>query len=100
MEPVMTLGEAQGQKLLELGRESIERGLGSLDPVPWQGSPEALGLAVRRATFTTLRLAGELRGCCGALEARTSVAEDVWHNAWASAFADPRFLPLMPHEYL
>jgi AmmeMemoRadiSam system protein A len=56
-------------------------------------------LQLPRATFVTLRLGDVLRGCCGSIEARTSLAEDVWRNAWASAFADPRFPPLTAVEY-
>jgi AmmeMemoRadiSam system protein A len=94
----MTLDESQRRRLLELGYESIAHGLESGRLAPWP-SPGDPGLAIRRATFITLRRGGELRGCCGTVDVRTTVAEDVWHNAWASAFADPRFLPLMPHEY-
>jgi AmmeMemoRadiSam system protein A len=99
VEPVVTLDGSQRRTLLELGRESITRGLESGRLAPWPAPPDDRGLAVRRATFITLHRDGELRGCCGTLDARAAVAEDVWRNAWASAFADPRFLPLMPHEY-
>jgi len=52
-----------------------------------------------RASFVTLTLGGELRGCCGTLEARRALATDVWHNARASAFGDPRFRPLEAWEW-
>ena len=50
------------------------------------------------ASFVTLKLHGELRGCIGSLEAHRPLAEDVAHNAYAAAFADPRFPPLTDHE--
>jgi AmmeMemoRadiSam system protein A len=50
------------------------------------------------ATFVTLMLHGELRGCIGSLEARRALATDVRHNALAAAFGDPRFEPLARHE--
>jgi AmmeMemoRadiSam system protein A len=86
--------ERERQQLLALARGSIRRGLGrgspgSVSPDAW---PPAL--LEPRATFTTLTLAGELRGCCGSLEARVSLVQDVWRNAWLSAFADPRFEPV------
>jgi uncharacterized protein len=99
VEPVVTLDESQRQQLLDLGRRSIALGLDTGELAPWPGLQHDRGLEVERATFVTLRRGGELRGCCGTLEARSGVAEDVWRNAWASAFADPRFPPLLPHEY-
>jgi len=52
-----------------------------------------------RASFVTLTIGSELRGCCGSLEARRPLATDVWHNARASAFGDPRFPPLGASEW-
>src|SRR5262249_7959780 len=51
-----------------------------------------------RATFTTLSLHGELRGCCGTVDPQRPLAHDVWHSAWSSAYADPRFWPVTPAE--
>jgi AmmeMemoRadiSam system protein A len=53
-----------------------------------------------RASFVTLTIGSELRGCCGTLEARRPLATDVWHNARASAFGDPRFPPLEASEWV
>lgn len=50
------------------------------------------------ATFVTLVLDGELRGCIGTLEARRPLAIDVRHNALGAAFDDPRFAPLTSRE--
>jgi uncharacterized protein len=46
-----------------------------------------------------LRVNKQLRGCCGTLIATRALSEDVWRNAWASAFADPRFSPLESEEW-
>lgn len=51
------------------------------------------------ASFVTLKIAGELRGCIGSLEARQPLVNDVAHNAYAAAFSDPRFLPLTEQEF-
>jgi AmmeMemoRadiSam system protein A len=56
-------------------------------------------LRVPRASFVTLTLDGALRGCCGSLHAHRPLALDVWANAQASAFGDPRFEPLKQREW-
>jgi len=51
------------------------------------------------ATFVTLNLDGELRGCIGTLEARRALLDDLVANAKAAAFEDPRFYPLSQDEF-
>jgi uncharacterized protein len=94
----MTIDAADRGELLRLARASIERGLAErqLAPAP---AVSSAALAERRATFVTLTAADDLRGCCGSIEPRFPLAEDVWRNAWASAFADPRFPSLSAAEY-
>jgi AmmeMemoRadiSam system protein A len=96
--PFMTIDPAARNELLALARTSIEHGLseGRQGPAPDVATPV---LNDRRATFVTLRARDDLRGCCGSIEPRFALAEDVWRNAWASAFADPRFPPLVAEEY-
>ncbi len=53
----------------------------------------------KRATFVTLTIGGQLRGCIGMLEACRPLAEDVANNAYAAAFEDPRFPPLTKKEF-
>jgi AmmeMemoRadiSam system protein A len=50
------------------------------------------------ATFVTLSLHGELRGCVGTLEARLPLRQDVEENTRNAAFRDPRFAPLTAAE--
>ena len=47
-----------------------------------------------RATFVTLELRQNLRGCIGTLQAYQPLVVDVAHNAHAAAFFDPRFPPV------
>ncbi len=51
------------------------------------------------ATFVTLNLNGKLRGCIGSLVAHRSLYDDLFHNAQAAAFGDPRFSPLSKEEF-
>lgn len=55
-------------------------------------------LRVVRATFVTLEVHHQLRGCIGTLEARRPLIEDVVANAQAAAFEDPRFPPVTSAE--
>jgi AmmeMemoRadiSam system protein A len=50
------------------------------------------------ASFVTLSIEGDLRGCIGSLQAYQPLVEDVAHNAVAAAFTDPRFPPLSAQE--
>lgn len=50
------------------------------------------------ATFVTLTINGELRGCIGSLVAHQSLFDDLCSNAYSAAFKDPRFLPLTKEE--
>jgi AmmeMemoRadiSam system protein A len=85
--------------LLRTAAAAIEAGLARAAPSP--PDPQGLPPDLRRhlASFVTLTIDGGLRGCCGALEARHPLAVDVWLNAQASAFRDPRFPPLESWEW-
>lgn len=51
------------------------------------------------ATFVTLKLDGNLRGCIGSLIATRPLIEDIISNAYAAAFKDPRFPKLSKEEF-
>jgi AmmeMemoRadiSam system protein A len=93
------LSDVGRRELLALARASIDAALphGVMTAPP--PLPLTPALAALRASFVTLRIDHELRGCCGTIEPQRSLAEDVWRNAWASAFADPRFPPLTLAEW-
>ncbi len=96
----MNLPPPQRAELHELARASIELALRQGELVPFAGEPVNPELNRTSASFVTLRVGEDLRGCCGTVEASRPLSEDVWNNAWASAFADPRFPPLTPGEWL
>jgi AmmeMemoRadiSam system protein A len=86
--------DLSGTALLRLARGSIEHGLRHGEPLPIRRDELSPALAEPGATFTTLRLQGELRGCCGTLEAVRPLAADVTHSAFRAAFRDSRFNPV------
>jgi AmmeMemoRadiSam system protein A len=86
-----------GDRLIDLAFESIERALDRGCEVAPPRSTET-PLAAIAASFVTLRIESRLRGCCGSLDARRALAADVWRNAYAAAFCDPRFPRLEPDE--
>lgn len=59
--------------------------------LPWLQQPGA--------SFVSLQLGGQLRGCIGSIIAHRALREDIQHNARAAAFADPRFPALSRAEY-
>lgn len=82
--------------LLRLARESIAarlRGLACAVDIP----DEAV-FQEKAATFVTLKLKGQLRGCIGNLEPTDSLWTSVSQNAVKAAFGDMRFLPLSQDE--
>jgi len=87
--------DVRGPLLLSIARASIGSELGlaphPTDDAPWLREPGA--------TFVTLRLDAELRGCIGSIDARRPLREDVAANARAAAFSDPRFEPLSSREF-
>ena len=94
-EPILpTEHQAKGQLLTALARAAIASEFGA----PWPALPRPVWLDEPAATFVTLTLYGQLRGCIGSLEAHRLFYDDVTHNARAAAFEDPRFPPLNADE--
>lgn len=93
-----SLTAEQGRLLLGLSRQSIRHGLAHRRPLAVDLDEYAPELRVERATFVTLNLAGQLRGCIGSLQAHRPLVVDVAHNAYAAAFQDPRFPPVSDGE--
>lgn len=85
--------------LLELARQSIESVFSGevidreyfLKTYPF--------LNENRATFVTLTIDGNLRGCIGSIVPHRTILDDVLHNAKSAAFEDPRFEKLTFEEF-
>lgn len=88
------LNLTQGKILLSLARNAIAEHLGASA----QALPEASWLQQPGATFVTLTLQGQLRGCIGSLLAYRELIDDVRQNALAAAFHDPRFPEVSKYE--
>jgi uncharacterized protein len=96
---LMSLSKAHQQQLLELAKASIQHGLQTGKPLTIDLAEYPVELFARRATFVTLHIIHDLRGCIGMLEAVRPLAEDITENAFAAAFKDPRFPPLSAQEF-
>jgi AmmeMemoRadiSam system protein A len=94
----MPFTEAERRALLEVARQSIAHGLRTGTALPVRAADYPESLRVVRATFVTLELGGQLRGCIGTLAAHRPLVEDVAELAFAAAFEDPRFPPVDAKE--
>lgn len=92
------LTQEEKQFLLQLARQSLEKGVRGeeLPEIKTDNLPPRLHEL--GASFVTLTINGNLRGCIGALEAYQSLAEDVREHAIAAAMDDYRFRPVRPEE--
>lgn len=95
----MSLTEQHQNQLLYVARQAIENGLAPGNPPVLEAKDFPAELRERRASFVTLEIDQELRGCIGSLEARRPLVADIAENAYAAAFKDPRFPPLQAEEY-
>lgn len=97
-EHVSGLSTPERQTLLQYARRAIEHGLagGRLQVRPEEFSP---ALQAQGASFVTIKIARELRGCIGTLEAQRALISDVVSNAYGAAFHDPRFPALTRAEF-
>ncbi len=94
----MSLTKADRQQLLDVAKNSIRHGLDTGRPITINLNDYPAALTEPRATFVTLEINHQLRGCIGMLEAIRPLAEDIAANAYAAAFKDSRFPPIKAHE--
>ncbi len=84
--------------MLGVARDSIAHGLREGRPLTVDSSSFPPALRSERASFVTLHLGGELRGCIGGFEARDPLVVDVAKRGYDAAFNDPRFPALSEEE--
>jgi AmmeMemoRadiSam system protein A len=97
--PFTKLESNEQRTVLLTAATSIEARLGLVAAAPPRATGLQGALGEARASFVTLTIDGQLRGCCGTLEPARPLLLDVWSNAQASAFRDPRFAPLTVREW-
>ena len=93
------LTDEEGHFLLDLARRTIEDALGLAPEEPARPDLQTAALASHRGVFVTLKMADQLRGCIGSLEADRPLVDNVRANARNAAFHDPRFAPLTVDEW-
>jgi AmmeMemoRadiSam system protein A len=92
------LDDTARRTLLDIATRSVVHGLEHGTPLPVEVDACPEPLRAPGASFVTLRIDGELRGCIGSLVSRRPLVTDVADNAFAAAFRDPRFPPLRADE--
>ena len=85
--------------LMDICHKSILSGFETGRPLQVQPLDFPEVLQQSGASFVTLEIDGDLRGCIGSIIANQSLIEDIAKNAFASAFSDSRFMPLTKEEY-
>lgn len=86
------------QFLLRLAREALTQAVHAQPPARLDLSTLSPALQSEGASFVTLTMRGQLRGCIGALEPYQPLAEDVREHAIAAGLSDPRFAPVTARE--
>ncbi len=92
----MEITREQAHRLLRLARRTLEARLEGRDED--SEFPRDPLFVEKAATFVTLKLGGQLRGCIGTLEPSDPLWESIRHNAVSAAFHDARFAPLSETE--
>lgn len=77
--------------LLKTAKDSIIYGLEHQRFLPVEMNQFSALLQTHGASFVTLHLNENLRGCIGTLEAYQPLITDISEHAYAAAFQDPRF---------
>jgi len=100
MVPMLSTDITDDEKniLLSTAKQSIGYGLQHHKAKPVDPGEYSKLLQAQAATFVTLNLNHQLRGCIGTLEAYQPLITDVSEHAYAAAFQDPRFSPLTEKE--
>lgn len=89
MKDKLTLDEQK--TLLRLARDAMEHAVRGEKIPPVDETELTHPLRQDGASFVTLTVRGQLRGCIGTLEAYQPIAQDVREHAASAALEDPRF---------
>jgi len=84
--------------MLRVASEAINYGRINHKPPSINLSQYAEIFRETRATFVTLEINNQLRGCIGSLMGYRPLLNDIASNAFVAAFKDPRFSPVTTEE--
>jgi AmmeMemoRadiSam system protein A len=93
------LDDHERKTLLQVAADSVRHGLATGQALEVEVADYSAALQQSGASFVTLTIQRQLRGCIGMLQATRPLVEDVAQNAYAAAFEDTRFPPLSAVEY-
>lgn len=91
--------QQEKQILLDTANRAIKFGIKTHQVLPIKLENYPKKLCELGASFVTLEIGKQLRGCIGSLEAYQPLIQDVAQNAYSAAFRDSRFYPLTEEEY-
>ncbi len=92
------LTQEEKDYLLTLARHAMTTAVIGKMRMHVEDSEVPAGLRQKGASFVTLTIAGELRGCIGSLEAYQPLYQDVQQHAVEAALEDYRFQPVTEEE--
>jgi len=93
------LTEAEKKTLFAIARDTLRWCVeGRKGKFRYDGYTLTPAMQTNTATFVTLKIAGQLRGCIGSLAPVEPLYLSVHGNAVNAALRDPRFLPVGPDE--
>ena len=87
------------QQLQEIAKAAIKHGIEHGRSLSVDINDYPAELTLNRATFITLKINDQLRGCIGTLIAHAPLVIDIADNAYSAAFKDPRFQPVSKTEF-
>jgi AmmeMemoRadiSam system protein B/AmmeMemoRadiSam system protein A len=93
------LDEKQKRVLLQVAKKSIEQGFDTHRPLNVDLKDYSSALCETKASFVTLKINNQLRGCIGTTLAIHPLVMSIADVSFKAAFEDPRFKPLTPEEY-
>ncbi len=95
---LMSFTDSQHACLLDTAWTAIRQGVREHTLLTLNAHDYEPRLQTEQASFVTLYLDGQLRGCIGALYAYQPLILDVAQHAYAAALQDPRFAPVTEAE--
>jgi AmmeMemoRadiSam system protein A len=96
--PENQLSQADKTFLLRIAREAMENAVEGCPQAGVEHGKLSPILLADGASFVTLTVSGDLRGCIGALEPYQPLVDDVQEHAIAAALEDFRFPPVQAYE--